>query len=76
MYYLGYVDDMNIIGTHNEIKGFSSYINMKFEKKDLGKTKYCLDLQIEYLYKAIFVHHSTYLKEGFEEILYGELSLI
>ena len=34
--------------------------------KDLGKTKYCLDLQIEHLPKGIFVHQSTYLKKVLE----------
>ena len=34
--------------------------------KDLGKTKYCLGLQIEYLPEGIFVHQSTYLKKVLE----------
>ena len=34
--------------------------------KDLGKTKYCLDLQIEHLPKGIFVHQSTYFKKVLE----------
>ena len=34
--------------------------------KDLGKTKFCLDLQIEHLPKGIFVQQSTYLKKVLE----------
>ena len=31
--------------------------------KDLGKTRYCLDLQIEYFSNGIFVHQSTYTEK-------------
>ena len=34
--------------------------------KDLGKTKYCLTLQIEHLPTGVFVHQSTYLKKVLE----------
>ena len=61
-----YVDDINIIGTSKEIKEASSHLKTKFEKKDLGKPKYCLDLQIEHLLEGIFVHQSTYLKKVLE----------
>ena len=60
-----YVEDINIIGTRKEIEEASSCFNMEFEMKDLGKTKYCLDLQIQHLLKGIFL-----LEEGFGEILY------
>jgi len=29
--------------------------------KDLGRTKFCLGVQIEYLNKGIFVHQETYV---------------
>ena len=29
--------------------------------KDLGKTKFCLGLQIEHLTNGIFIHQSTYI---------------
>ena len=61
-----YVDDINIIGTRKEIKEVNSCLKKEFEMKDLGKTKYCLTLQIEHLPKGIFVHQSTYLKEVLE----------
>ena len=31
--------------------------------KDLGKTKYCLGLQIEHMHNAIFVHQSNYTEK-------------
>ena len=34
----------------------------EFEMKDLGKTKFCLGLQIEHLRERIFVHQSNYTK--------------
>ena len=31
--------------------------------KDLGKTKFCLGLQIEHLKNGIFIHQSTYTEK-------------
>ena len=42
-----YVDDLNLIGTLEELIKTPNYLNNEFEMKDLGKTKYCLNLQIE-----------------------------
>ena len=41
-------------------------LKTKFEMKDLGKTKYCLGLQIQHLPEGIFLHQSTYLKKVLE----------
>ena len=35
-----YVDDLNLVGTPNEIAKATSYIRKEFEMKDLGKTKF------------------------------------
>jgi hypothetical protein len=35
--------------------------------KDLGKTKFCLGLQIEYLQMGILIHQSTYVKKILEK---------
>ncbi|BBH04558.1 transposable element gene, partial [Prunus dulcis] len=43
-----YVDDMNLIGTSEELQRTVNYLKREFEMKDLGKTKYCLGLQIEH----------------------------
>ena len=56
-----YVDDLNIIGTENEIHEATVYLKEEFEMKDLRKTKYCLGLQIEHMHNTIFVHQSNYI---------------
>ena len=58
-----YVDDLNIIGTSTEIREVISYLKKEFEMKDLGKTKYCLGLQIEHMSQGIFVHQSNYTEK-------------
>jgi hypothetical protein len=50
-----YVDDLNIIGTH-EIEEASSYLKSEFEMKDLGKIKFCLGLQLEHFEGGILIH--------------------
>ncbi|KAI3506492.1 hypothetical protein L1887_28853 [Cichorium endivia] len=51
-----YVDDLNIIGTNKEILEVIELLKKEFEMKDLGKTKYCLGLQIEHFPNGILVH--------------------
>ena len=60
-----YVDDLNIIGTTNELSLSKAVVNLKkaFEMKNLGKTKLCLGLQIEHLENEIFVHQSAYISK-------------
>ncbi|BBH04774.1 Disease resistance protein CC-NBS-LRR class family [Prunus dulcis] len=58
-----YVDDMNLIGTSEELQKTADYLKREFEMKDLGKTKYCLGLQIEHSAKGILVHQSTYTEK-------------
>ncbi|KAD3641863.1 hypothetical protein E3N88_31087 [Mikania micrantha] len=55
-----YVDDLNIIGTHKEIHEVITLLKNEFEMKNLGKTKYCLGLQIEHMPNGILVHQSNY----------------
>ena len=55
-----YVDDLNLIGTLEGLLEIANYLKKKFEMKYLGKTRYCLGLQIEYFSNEIFVHQSTY----------------
>ncbi|KAK4397363.1 Secreted RxLR effector protein [Sesamum angolense] len=42
------VDDLNIIGSPEEIRQAADYLKSEFETKDLGTTKYCLGLQFEH----------------------------
>jgi hypothetical protein len=61
-----YVDDLNIIGTPEDIEEASSYLMSEFEMKDLGKTKFCLGLQLEHSPAGILVHQSTYAQKVLE----------
>jgi hypothetical protein len=54
-----YVDDLNIIGTELDINETCDHIKMEFEMKDLGKTNFCLGLQLEHLPTDIPVHQSA-----------------
>ncbi|KAM1826234.1 hypothetical protein ACFX13_025608 [Malus domestica] len=51
-----YVDDMNLIGTPKELARTTAHLKSEFEMKDLGKTQYYLDLEIEYCSNGILVH--------------------
>ncbi|KAL0560561.1 hypothetical protein IC582_000970 [Cucumis melo] len=61
-----YVDDLNIIGTPEELSKAIEYLKKEFEMKALGKTKFCIGLQIEYLADGIFIHQSTYTEKIFK----------
>ena len=56
-----YVDDMNLIGTLEELFKTTEYLKKEFEVKDLGKTKHCLSLELEHKVNGIFVHQSAYI---------------
>ncbi|XP_070013532.1 uncharacterized mitochondrial protein AtMg00810-like [Nicotiana sylvestris] len=58
-----YVDDLNIIRTSGELPKAVDCLKKQFQMKDLGKTKFCLGLQIEYMKDGIFVHQSTYTEK-------------
>jgi hypothetical protein len=62
-----YVDDLNIIGHAKDIDGVRSHLKKELEMKDLGKTKFCLGLQIEHLQTGIFVHQFAYVKKVLEK---------
>jgi hypothetical protein len=62
-----YVDDLNIIGYAKDIDEAYNHLKKEFEIKDLGKTKFCLDLQIEHLQTGILVHQSIYVKKVLEK---------
>jgi hypothetical protein len=58
-----YVDDLNIIGHTKEVDVARNHFKMKFEMKDLGRTKFFLGLQLEHLQTGILVHQSTYVQK-------------
>ena len=39
-----YVDDLNIIGSPNELKEACAFLKNEFKMKDLGKNKSCIGL--------------------------------
>ena len=43
-----YVDDLNLIGTLEELIRTKSYLKKEFEMKDLGKTKFSIGFEIEH----------------------------
>ena len=58
-----YVDDLNLIRTLEELVKIANYLKKKFEIKDLGKTRYCLGLQIEYCLNGVLIHQSSYTEK-------------
>jgi hypothetical protein len=62
-----YVDDLNIIGNTQDIDEARDQLKMEFEMKDLGKTKFCLGLQIEHLQSGMLVHQSVYVQKILEK---------
>ena len=51
-----YVDNINIIGTPEELMKTAEYLKKEFEVKDLGKTKLCLALELEHKTNGILIH--------------------
>jgi hypothetical protein len=66
-----YVDDLNIIGMTRDIEEAMTYLKTEFEMK-VGKTKFCLGLQLEQLPEGVFVHQSTYTKRVLEKFNMNE----
>jgi hypothetical protein len=62
-----YVDDLNIIGNQQDIDEARNHLKTEFDVKDLGKTKFCLGLQLEHLPTEIFVYQSAYIQKVLEK---------
>ena len=58
-----YVDDINLIGTPEELEETADYLKKEFKMKDLGKTRFCLGLQIERNSNGMLVHQSNYTEK-------------
>ncbi|XP_068339068.1 uncharacterized mitochondrial protein AtMg00810-like [Pyrus communis] len=54
---------MNLIGTSTELEEIVAHLKSEFEMKDLGKTRYCLNLKIEYCSDGILVHQLNYTQK-------------
>jgi hypothetical protein len=58
-----YVDDLNLVGTPEKLIKTVTYLKSEFEMKDLGKTKFCLGLQIEHFSNEfLFISQHTQKK--------------
>ena len=68
-----YVDDLNLIRTPEKLIKTTNYLKRKFEMKDLGKTKFCLELQIEHFPTGIVVHQSAYTKKILKHFYMNEV---
>jgi hypothetical protein len=62
-----YVDDLNIISNIQDIDEARNHLKTEFEMKDLGKTKFCLGLQLEHLTSGILVHQTAYIQKILEK---------
>ena len=58
-----YVDDLNLIRTPEELIKTTNYLKKEFDMKDLGKTRYCIGLQIEYCLNGVLIHQSLYTEK-------------
>ena len=58
-----YVDDLNLVGSLEELIKTTKYLEKEFEMKDLGKTKFCLVLKIKLFPTRVLVHQSAYTKK-------------
>jgi Reverse transcriptase (RNA-dependent DNA polymerase) len=58
-----YVDDLNIIGSPEEIEKTAKLLKNEFEMKDLCAIKLCHGLQIEHFHNGIFIHQSNYIQK-------------
>ena len=59
-----YVDDLNSIGTPDLSKHVEDLLTKQFEMKILGRTSYCLGLQIKhYADGSLLLHQQTYVKK-------------
>ena len=59
-----YVNGMNLIRTPEEFARTTAHLKSEFEMKDLGKTRYCLGLEIEHCSDGILVDQSNYTHFG------------
>ena len=63
----------NIIRTPEKSPKVIVHLRKEFEMKNLGKTKFCLRLQIEYFKKWNFVYQSTHITKLFKKFYIDNL---
>ena len=68
-----YAYNINIVRTPNEFTKANDCLKKEFEIKDLGSTKFCLRLQIEYLNTSFFVHQEIYIMKVLKKFYMDKL---
>ena len=58
-----YVDDLNLVRIHEELKRIEKYLKNEFEMKNLEKTRFCLGLHIDHFPTGVLFHQSTHTKK-------------
>jgi hypothetical protein len=61
------VVDLNIIGHTKDIDEARNHLKTEFEMKNLGRTKFCLGLQLEHVHTGILIHHSAFVQKILEK---------
>lgn len=51
------------MGTPEELTRIIDYLKREFDMKNLGKMKFCLNLQIEHFSNGVLVHQLTYIEK-------------
>ena len=54
---------MNLIGALDELRETASYLKSEFEMKDLGKTRFCLGIELEHRACGILIHQEAYIQK-------------
>jgi hypothetical protein len=65
-----YVDDLNIIGHTKDIDEAHNHLKTELKIKDLGRTKFCLGLQLEHPHAGILVHQFAYVQKILEKLIW------
>jgi hypothetical protein len=69
-----YVDDLNLVGTPTTCQHAMDLLTNQFEMKLLGKTSFCLGLQISHVPGGgVFLHQTTYTQKLSQEIRDGQV---
>jgi len=59
-----------MIGSTQDIDNSCGHQKMEFEVNDLGKTKFCVGLQIDHLPSRMLVHQSIYVQKILEKTIW------
>jgi hypothetical protein len=62
-----YTNGLNIIGHTKNSDEAHNHLKIEFEMKDLGRTKFCLGLQLDLLQTSILIHQSIYVQKILEK---------